>query len=62
MGRYLLYTRDKGAILTPNMAEDIEVYVDIDFAGIYDCKDTHSRDTARSRHGYIVVYKGCLVS
>ena len=44
------------------MAKDIEAYVDADFVGNYDCKDTQSRDTARSRHGYIVMYKGCPVN
>ena len=39
----------------------MEVYVDAKLAGSYDCQDTQSRDTARSRHGYIVMYKGCLV-
>ena len=29
------------------MAKDMEVYVDAGFAGNYDFKDTHSRDTAR---------------
>ena len=62
LGRYLLSTRDKGTILTPNMNKDLEVYVDADFAGNYDSKDTHSRDTARSRHGYFVMYKNCPIS
>ena len=62
LGRYLLYTRDKGTILIPNLSKDMEVYVDADFAGNFDSQDTQSRDTARSRHGYIVLYKGCPVS
>ena len=36
--------------------------MDADFAGNYDYKDTQSRDTARSRHGYIIMYKGYPVS
>ena len=59
LGRYLLATRSKGTILRPQLDKDLEVYVDADFAGNYDCMDTESRDTARSRHGYIIMYKGC---
>ena len=44
------------------MKKDMDVYVDSDFAGNYGSEDTQSRDTARSRHGYVVTYKGCSVS
>ena len=59
LGRYLLATRTKGTILRPQLDKDLEIYVDADFSGNYDCMDTESRDTARSRHGYIIMYKGC---
>ena len=59
LGRYLRYTRDKGTILTPNHEKGFEVYVDADFAGNFDRTNTQNRDTARSRHGYIIMYKGC---
>ena len=52
----------KGTILKPNMSKDLEVYVDADLSGNYDSKDTHSRDTAKSRHKYFVVYKKCPIS
>ena len=55
LGRYLLATKNKGTILRPQLDKDLEVYVDADFAGNYDIMDTLSRDTARSRHGYIIV-------
>ena len=53
LGRYLLYTKDKGTILTPNMKQDMDFYFNADFASNYDSQDTHSRDTAGSRHEYI---------
>ena len=59
LGRYLRQTKDKGTILKPDPSKDLEVYVDADFAGNYDKNDTQNRDTARSRHGYIIMYKGC---
>ena len=39
----------------------MEVFVDASFAGNWDKKDaqTGDRDTARSRHGYIILYYGC---
>ena len=40
----------------------MEVYVDADFAGNFDKHDTRDRDTARSRHGYIVMLHGCPIS
>ena len=59
LGRYLKETRDKGTILCPNKDKNLEVYVDADFAGNFDREDTQDRDTARSRHGYILMLHGC---
>ena len=59
LGRYLKETRDKGTILRPNRHKNLEVYVDADFAGNFDREDTQDRDTARSRHGYILMLHGC---
>jgi hypothetical protein len=61
LGRYLKGTRDKGLILRPNGAIGLEVFVDADFVGNWDPVDTESRDSARSRHGYIVKYFGCPI-
>ena len=62
LGRYLLATKDKWKIVRPQANTDLEVYVDADFAGNYDSNDKISRDTARSRHGYIIMYKGCPIN
>jgi hypothetical protein len=35
--------------------------VDADFSGNWDPKESQDRDTARSRHGYILMYAGCAV-
>jgi len=61
LGRYLKATRDKGTILKPLRNKDLEVFVDADFAGNWDSKETQDRDTARSRHGYIIMYAGCPI-
>jgi hypothetical protein len=62
LGRYLKKTRDKGTILRPNGNKDMEVFVDADFSGNWDAKESQHSDTARSRHGYIIMYAGCPVS
>jgi hypothetical protein len=58
--RYLKGTKDKGTILKPMLGQDLEVYVDASFCGDW-CQEEAAtdRDTARSRHGYIIRYAGC---
>jgi hypothetical protein len=60
LARYLHATKDKGLIPKPDKQKDLEVYVDADFSGDWDPEDAATnRDTARSRHGYIITYQGC---
>ncbi|KAI2512019.1 hypothetical protein MHU86_2307 [Fragilaria crotonensis] len=60
LGRYLYGTRDKGTILSPMSNKDLEVYVDASFCGDWDpATAADDRDTARSRHGYVINYAGC---
>jgi hypothetical protein len=47
--------------LRPDGASGLEVYVDADFVGNWDPADTQSRDSARSRHGYVVKYNNCPI-
>jgi hypothetical protein len=61
LGRYLKATRKMGTILKPIEGMDLEVYVDADFCGNWDPKETWDVDTTRSRHGYIISYTGCPV-
>ena len=62
IGRYLYATRDKGMSFRPDKEAGLEVWVDADFAGNWKREDaTTDRDTARSRHGYIIRYMGCPV-
>ena len=48
-----------GTILKPVKNKDMEVYVDADFSGNWDPKETWDTDTAQSCHGYIIQYAGC---
>jgi hypothetical protein len=60
LGRYLKGTRKMGTIMKPVPDMDLEVFVDASFCGDWDPKEAAiDRDTARSRHGYIISYAGC---
>jgi hypothetical protein len=63
LAKYLLSTRDKGMVFRPDPSRGLEVYVDADFCGNWTKIDADKpdRDTARSRHGYIIFYAGCPV-
>jgi hypothetical protein len=62
LARYLKGTRDKGMIYKPNLDRGLEVFVDADFAGNWNKEEAPTdRDTARSRHGYIIMYAGCPI-
>ena len=60
--KYLLGTRDKGMTFKPDLTKGLEVFVDADFAGNWSKDEAaRDRDTARSRHGYIIRYAGCPI-
>jgi ATP-binding cassette subfamily B (MDR/TAP) protein 1 len=61
LAKYLKGTREKGMILLPTVERQLEVFVDADFAGNWDPAETDDRDTARSRHGYLIYYAGCPI-
>ena len=62
LARYLKGTRDKGTIFRLDSKRGLEVFVDADFAGNWDKNEAGSDpDTARSRHGYIIMYAGCPI-
>ena len=58
IGRYIKNTPGKGIVFKTDKNKGLECYVDADFAGNWDPKDTQNKDTARSRHGYIISYAG----
>lgn len=62
IGRYLLGTKDKGIIMSVDPSKGLEVYVDADFTGAWD-KELAGQDidTARSRHGFVIMYAGTPV-
>ena len=59
IARYLKGTMDKGIIMTPLKDEELKLYVDADFSGNWSKEESNDRDSARSRHGYLINYHGC---
>jgi len=63
IGRYLKGTMTEGTILRPDPTKSLEVYVDADFAGNWDPNvASKDRSTARSRHGYYIMYGGIPIA
>ncbi|MFM7530824.1 MAG: reverse transcriptase domain-containing protein [Nodosilinea sp.] len=63
IGRYLKGTMTEGTILRPDKSRPLEVYVDADFAGNWEPDDAATdRSTARSRHGYYILYGGIPIA
>jgi Reverse transcriptase (RNA-dependent DNA polymerase) len=61
LGRYLSETRDKGMTYSPN-EDGLELFVDSDWSGNWDREIAADEpDTARSRHGYVLKYRGCPI-
>ena len=59
IGRYLLSSKDKGMIFTPDATKGLEVFVDADFAGGWDPTTADDADTVYSRTGFVIRYAGC---
>jgi len=57
--RYLKGTADMGTIVKPDGTFELHNYCDADFCGLYGSEDQSSRDSARSRLGYIIFLGGC---
>ena len=60
--RYLILTKDKGMILTPQKDFSLNMYVDADFAGTWHKEYSHLRDSVLSRTGFIITYCGCPIT
>ena len=54
-------TRDKGMIISPTDDTGLEMYVDADFSGNWKKDESNERDSARSRHGYVIRYNNCPI-
>ena len=63
IGRYLLGTRDKGIHFKPDITklDNLECYVDADFAGNYSKEINQDPNSCKSRTGCVIKYAGCPI-
>ena len=57
--RYLKGTNGKGMIIKPNDIQELNCYVDSDFAGAYAAYPDQDPNSTKSRTGYVILYQGC---
>jgi len=61
MIRYLYATKNKCIIMHPSSQLSLDMYVDSDFAGMWQREHTHLRDNVLSRTCYIIFFGGCPI-
>ena len=61
IARYLLFTKDKGIIMSPTQDFHLDSYVDADFAGMWHQEHSALRDSILSCTGYIITYCRCPI-
>ena len=62
LGRYLLGTRNKGYYIGSDPSRGLEVYADADWCGNFEVESAgEDIDTAKSRHGYVIMYAGAPI-
>ena len=61
IARYLVDNPDRGIIYNINKDKGLEVYVDADFAGGWNCADADNADNVLSRTGFIICYANCPI-
>ena len=59
--RYLKGTCNKGMVIKPNHKEELDCYVDSDFAGLYPVYPDQDPNSTKSRTGYVILYQGCPI-
>jgi hypothetical protein len=59
--RCLKGTRTKGIYFKTDDSDQVDCYVDADFAGLFSVEDAQHPITAKSRTGYVIMYSGVPV-
>ena len=57
--RYLKGTSDKGMIIKPNDIQELNCYVDSNFAEAYAVYPDQDPSSTKSCTGYVLLYQGC---
>jgi hypothetical protein len=61
IGRYLKATKEKGMIIWPTDDLRLDLYVDADFAGLWNSEDANDPTGVKSRTGYVITLGGVPV-
>ncbi len=61
IGRYIKGTMDKGLVLRPNDAMNIDCFVDADFAGMWGHEEKDDPSCVKSRTGFVICVANCPV-
>ena len=59
--RYLQGTKLKGMLIKPNNNNEMNYFVDSDFAGNYSVYPDQDPTSTKSRTGYVILYQGCPI-
>jgi len=60
--RYLFAPKTKGLTLHPTTDLTLDMYVDSDFAGMWQKEHAHLQDNILSRTGYVILFGGCPIT
>jgi hypothetical protein len=61
IGRYLKGTRERGMIIRPTANLSLDLYVDADFAGLWNAENPDESISVKSRTGFIIMIGGTPV-
>ena len=59
--RYLLGTKTRGTLFTPDLTKGLDCYVDADFAGLWSYEDEQDPVSVKSRTGFTLTLFGCPI-
>ena len=59
--KYLVTTRERGIVFTPDKSKGLECYVDADFAGGWNNQQSDDPANLLSRTGFVIYYYGCPI-
>ena len=59
--KYLISTKERGIIYSPDPSLGLECFVDADFAGGWSQADAKNAENVMSRIGFVIRYAGCPI-
>jgi hypothetical protein len=59
--RYLKGMKTQGILFKPDKYDQVDCYVDTDFAGLHSVEDGQENISVKSRTGYVILFSGVLI-